>query len=75
MTIKILIFAIGFVIISCFYAYLGYVVAEERFNNKIEKLKNEIENLNNHIHFLQIELISERRSKINVTIQDSREER
>lgn len=72
--LKIIVSLIVLLIISCFYTYLGYLVAEERFKRDIEKLNSTITSLNEYIHFLQIELVSERRSRINVTIKDSKED-
>lgn len=73
MTLKIILGLFVLLILSCFYTYLGYLVAEARMKRDIEKLNSTISSLNEYIHFLQIELVSERRSRINVTINDSKE--
>lgn len=70
-----------YVLIICFTGSVcfifGSIMRKEDINEetrkKINSLQGIIDNQNKYIHFLQIELIEERRSKINVTINDSKE--
>lgn len=74
MAMKIIWFLIGLMILTCFYTYIGYLVAEARFKYELKKNKETIDNLNDYVRFLQIELIAERRKNINVTISEPKEE-
>lgn len=74
MIFKIIVALFVLFILSCVYTYVGYLIAEARFKHDMDKQKATIESLNEYVRFLQIELVSERRSKINVTVNDSKEE-
>ena len=69
--IKVIIGFIALFIFSIVYMYIGYMIAKIQYKSDNDKLKETVQNLNEYIHFLQVELISERRSKINVTINDT----
>lgn len=71
-TVVLIIF--GLLIFACFYTYLGYTLAEEKYKNKMKELNETMENLNSYVRFLQVELIAERRSNINVSVDDTKEE-
>lgn len=74
MIFKIIVALFVLFILSCVYTYVGYLIAEARFKYDMDKQKATIESLNEYVRFLQIELVSERRSKINVMVNDSKEE-
>lgn len=69
--IKVIIGFIALFIFSIVYMYIGYMIAKIQYKSDNDKLKETVQNLNEYIRFLQVELISERRSKINVTINDT----
>ena len=70
--LKVIIGFIALFIFSIIYMYIGYMIAKIQYKNDNTKLTETIQNLNEYIHFLQVELISERRSKINVTINEDK---
>jgi hypothetical protein len=72
--LKLVIGTIAIVSASAFYMYIGYLISEERTKHKINELNNTISNLNECIDFLKTELVCERRSKINVTVNDTKED-